>query len=236
LFEKNGIILHHCDARDLNDVKADMALTDAPYKLESGGNNPKDAGRRMRGKFEHTKYDNSGSIVEAEISWDEVWRVLRNAFPHRPDAHVYCMANNRHVSKCQNAAEANGFYFHNLLVWNKSTPTPNRWYMKNLEFILFMKIGNAFPINNCSQGQYFYFPFKPETEHPTEKPVELMANFIRQSSNQGDLVFDPFAGSGATLIAAMREGRRAIGCEINKEYYEAACERLDRFTHTRSLF
>lgn len=63
--------------------------------------------------------------------------------------------------------------------------------------------------------------------HPTQKPVELMARIIRRFAKPDDLIIDPFAGSGSTLIAAYREGHRAIGVEIVEAYCEAAAARLE---------
>lgn len=62
--------------------------------------------------------------------------------------------------------------------------------------------------------------------HPTEKPVPLMRSLIESSSVIGDLVLDPFAGSGSTLVAAVAEGRRAVGVEISEAYCEVAVQRL----------
>lgn len=64
--------------------------------------------------------------------------------------------------------------------------------------------------------------------HPTQKPVELMARILRRFADPADLVLDPFAGSGSTLVAAVREGHQAIGCEIVEAYAEAAAKRLER--------
>lgn len=62
--------------------------------------------------------------------------------------------------------------------------------------------------------------------HPTEKPVPLMAELIESSSRRGELVLDPFAGSGSTLVAAVLTGRRAFGVEIDRRYAEVAVERV----------
>lgn len=64
--------------------------------------------------------------------------------------------------------------------------------------------------------------------HPTEKPVDILRQLIESSSVMGETVYDPFAGSGSTLIAAALEGRKAIGCEIEERYCEAAARRFDR--------
>lgn len=210
------------DARTVQDVAADMICCDPPYLLTSGGN----ATGEMQGKFAKDKYDNSGRFVECNITWVEIWQVFKSSLTKTNRAHIYCMMNNRNVREAWVEAETAGFYFHNLLVWNKGTPTPNRWYMKNLEYILMFKHGPAFHINDCAQSQLINFPPTKETIHPTEKPVELMANYIRQSTQPGQLVYDPFMGCGATIVAAIREGRSAVGVEINPEYFEVACDRV----------
>ena len=63
--------------------------------------------------------------------------------------------------------------------------------------------------------------------HPTEKPVSLMKKLIENSTNEGDTVLEPFAGAGATLIAAKETGRNYVGSEINKKYYDIAITRLN---------
>lgn len=64
------------------------------------------------------------------------------------------------------------------------------------------------------------------TRHPTEKPIPLMRELIESSSRPGELVLDPFAGSGSTLVAAVLAGRHAIGCELDPRYIETAIRRL----------
>lgn len=62
--------------------------------------------------------------------------------------------------------------------------------------------------------------------HPTEKPVELLEQLIDATTRDGDLILDPFAGCGSTLLAAKIKGRRYIGIEIKEDYYKTAEERL----------
>lgn len=63
--------------------------------------------------------------------------------------------------------------------------------------------------------------------HPTEKPVDILRQLIESSSVMGETVYDPFAGSGSTLVAAALEGRKAVGCEIEERYCEAAVKRFE---------
>lgn len=66
-----------------------------------------------------------------------------------------------------------------------------------------------------------------KTKHPTQKPEELLRKFILAASNPGDIVLDPFAGSGTTLVVSEQLGRQWVGCEINPEYNQWAIERID---------
>ncbi len=63
--------------------------------------------------------------------------------------------------------------------------------------------------------------------HPTEKPVALLTSLITSVTKPGDLILDPFAGSGSTLVAAKKTGRRFIGVELNDEYFEKAQRRIE---------
>ena len=67
-----------------------------------------------------------------------------------------------------------------------------------------------------------------DTKHPTQKPVELIRYLIRTYTNEGDLILDNCIGSGTTAVAAIKENRHFIGMELNKEYYEIACERIKK--------
>jgi len=71
--------------------------------------------------------------------------------------------------------------------------------------------------------------------HPTEKPVDILRQMIESSSVFGETVYDPFAGSGSTLIAAALEGRKAVGCEIEERYCEIAVKRILSETTEKSI-
>ena len=120
-----------------------------------------------------------------------------------------------------------GFEFHNLLVWDKVSATPNRWYMKNGEFTGLFYKGNAFAINDCSSMSVIRLPHQDVSDHPTEKPVALMELFVRNSTQPGQTVIDPFAGSGSTGVAAVKCGRRFIGIEKDERWFKVACDRIE---------
>ena len=72
--------------------------------------------------------------------------------------------------------------------------------------------------------------------HDTEKPIELMQILVENSSQEKEIVLDPFVGIGSTVLAAARAGRRFIGYELDEKYYEIACQRVDRELWETELF
>ena len=75
-----------------------------------------------------------------------------------------------------------------------------------------------------------------ESDHPTQKPLDLMRYLVRTYSNEGDLVFDGYSGSGTTAHACIKEGRKFLGSELNKEYYEKSVKRLHNAISQPEMF
>ena len=226
----DNILLYNDDAlnvlKSLPDCSIDLVVTDPPYKVISGGNKSE---KWKSGWKTSVLSRNDGKIFDYNdikfSDWiPEVYRVLKDG------THFYCMTNVLNLSKVIQEAEKVGFYLHNILVWEKNNVTTNRWYMKNCEFTLFFKKGAAKTINNpsCKMVHKFNNPMGNKL-HPTEKPVELMEMYVLNSSNEGDLVLDPFVGSGSTAIACLKNSRRFIGSEIDMNYYNVAKERVDNY-------
>lgn len=221
----------------LPQLQADCIVTDPPYLLTSGGNT--DHASRIGGAFGKGKYNNNGKIVDCPHEWPEFMKPMYDAL--RSPGHAYFMANDKNQFEMQYEAMQAGFYFHNLLNWRKGTCTQNRWYMKDTEYIGFFGKGEAFAINNCGSKQSADIPQRDESgeylpagedgskdHHPTEKPVRLMRHYILNSTQKGESVLDPFMGSGTTGVAAIMEGRRFIGIEMNAKWFGVAQARLDK--------
>ncbi len=213
----------------LKDV--DLLLTDAPYRVTSGGFGELEGGF---GGWIKDSYDNKGAIVACDIEWAD-WLALVPACL-ATDAHAYLFTNDRNLQAARAAAEASGLVFHRLLVWDKRAALPNRWYQQTCEFVLFMRKGRAFKINDPSSKSLYSIFQRDETSHPTEKPVELCQHYIENSTERGALVLDPFTGSGTSGVAALKAGRRFVGCEIDPAWFDVACRRLERARHSPSLF
>lgn len=219
-----GCTLYLGDMRDvLSDLPEQAALcaTDAPYKLTSGGN----TNQSMSGKFALENYDNSGDLM-ASIPWHEMGGPIYRAL--KPDADAYVMCNDKHLGAAQIAFQGAGFKFHNLLTWDKGAPTRAPFYMKNQEYTQYLWKGQARRPNYGGAKQSFACARPAGINwHPTAKPTSLMALYILQSSQPGDLVLEPFMGAGSTILAALAFGRRAVGVEIEESYFDQTCERIE---------
>ena len=88
--------------------------------------------------------------------------------------------------------------------------------MKNCEYTLFMRKGEATIINDLGSKTVEMYPNPTDKRHPTEKPVSLMERYIGNSSNTNETVLDPFMGSGTTGVASINLGRKFIGIELDK--------------------
>ena len=209
----------------MSDNHVDLIWTDPAYKVVSGGT--KRAEELGYGYNRSVLHKNDGKIfkhnkVKPSDYMARMFRVLK------PGGHCYVMTNRINLEAMLTSARLAGFSLANLLFWGKDNKNPNRMYMIETEVILMFYKRPAVKIADCGQSQIIKIPTvkKPEKTHPTQKPVELPAYFIEQSSEPDDLVLDPFLGNGATAIAAAQLGRRFVGMELDREYYEQACARL----------
>lgn len=209
--------------KDISDKSIDLIVSDIPYKIVSGGCTSKtnlggmlkrDDPLVRQGKlFKHNDIKFSDFLPD-------LYRVLAD------NSHCYLMVNGRNLKELQIESEKVGFVFQNLLVWDKGNATPNKWYMNCCEFILFLRKGKAKFINNLGSKTILKVDNLRRKLHPTQKPTELMKIFIENSSNENDVVLDPFMGVGSTGVACKNTNRHFIGIELDKKYFEIASERL----------
>lgn len=219
-------MIHLCDAVNglaaLPDRSVDMIFTDPPYRTISGG-----AGVAGDGSPSGVLAKNDGLIFKYnDIDISEyangLYRVLKSP------GHCYVMCNLLNLWRFHSVLTGVGFQVHNLLVWKKNTTNPNRWYMKNCEYVLFLRKGPARQIYTPSEQTVISVDtVAPRNKtHPTEKPVDLIRRYILASSLPGEMVLDPFAGTGSTGVACHETGRKFIGFEIDPAYWVAGNDRL----------
>ncbi len=215
------------DAREIVPMLGPVRLvvSDVPYALTSGGPAKSDGNHKVMSGGWMADYDNGGKVVECDISWPEIMALCFGALCD--DGEAYIMANDKHVGPAYVAAMEAGFRTHNLLPWHKVSCTANRWYMKDCEFTWYLFKGRARAIANCSSKQLVRMPQKDVSDHPTEKPVLLMAHYITNSAREGEAVLDPFMGSGATGVACARAGLEFHGVEIVEGHFDTACRRVE---------
>lgn len=214
----------------INDNSIDCIITDPPYRVIQHGTSGMggifkshitDEEKELNGKlFKHNDIDVSDYA-------SEFYRILKEG------THCYVMTNNFNLQSFLNEFTRVGFVFTKLLVWDKMNKICNQYYMDEVEYILFLRKGHARKINNCGDSNLFVIPNKKMKSedgkplHPTEKPIELMEKFVLNSTNEGDIVLDPFLGIGGTGVACVKNNRNFIGCELDSKYFEIAKNRIE---------
>lgn len=157
----------------------------------------------------------------------------------------------RHLIELSTAAAMAGLVQKNLIVWAKTNGGMGTFYRSAHEFVVPFKIGRAPHVNNFGlggDGRYrtnvWQYPGantfrhnrgKDLEAHPTPKPVALVADAIRDVSHRRDIVLDCFGGSGTTLIAAEKTGRRARVIELDPQYVDGIVRRWEKFTGRRAV-
>ena len=181
--------------------------------------------------------------ASGEMSGEVFTGFLQSAFErlveHSIDGsiHYICM-DWRHLHEILTAGEAVYEELKNLIVWAKDNGGMGTFYRSRHELIFAFKHGTAPHLNTFELGQHGRYrtnvwqyrgvnTLRPGrmadlTLHPTVKPVQLIADAIRDVSGRGEIVLDVFGGSGSTLIAAEKTGRRARLCELDPVY----CDRI----------
>ena len=204
--------------RELPTASVDVVVTDPAYEsLEK---------HRAVGTTTRLKHSKSSSNDWFRVFpnerfgelFAEVFRVLK------PDTHFYlfCDAETMFIAKPE--AEQAGFKFWKPLVWDKKTIGMGYHYRARYEFILFFEKGKR-RLKDLGVADIITEP-RIHRGYPAEKPVAVSEVIIGQSSQPGEVVADPFMGSGSVGVAALRLGRRFIGTDLNPEAVQLTGQRL----------
>lgn len=229
------------DSRDyvrlLGNRKANVVFVDPPYNVKIDGH------VSGLGKNQHREF----VMASGEMSKAEFTDFLRKAFVNLAawciDGAVnYIAIDWRHDGEVQAAAEGVYSKHLNTCVWVKKNAGMGSFYRSQHEFFLVFRVGNEQHQNNVQLGAYgrkrsnvwhyagmnSFAKGRDEklASHPTVKPVALVADAIRDCSKRRDIVLDTFAGSGTTLVAAHRTGRRGFGMELDPAYCDLILKRL----------
>lgn len=214
--------LHHGDAlewlRSVGDAEMDLIVTDVAYEsLEK---------HRAKGTTTRLKVSGGSSnewfpIFRNEqfpALFAEMFRVLKK------DRHLYFFCDEETADIAKPIGKAAGFTFWKSIVWRKDQIGMGYHYRNQHEFILFFEKGKR-RLNDLGMSSVLDAK-KVRGGYPTEKPVDLISKLIVQSTEPGELVLDPFMGSGAVGEAALTLGRHFLGGDVQEKSIDLARSRL----------
>jgi DNA modification methylase len=227
----------------LGSSRAGAVFTDPPYNV------PIDGHASGRGAVHHRDFAMAcGEMSEAEfIGFLTVACTLMARNSRDGSVHYVCI-DWRHMGELLSAGRAAYSELLNLCVWSKNNPGMGSLYRSQHELVFVFKAGRGRHRNNVQLGQFgrnrsnvWSYPgmtsFGRASEegnlavlHPTVKPVRLVADAIMDCSARGDIVLDPFLGSGTTIIAAERAGRFCYGIEIDPLYVDTDIRRWQAYS------
>lgn len=208
--------------KEMKECSVDLIVTDPPYKTITGGNSDGANSKRPQGMLDGNRKLFKHQKLKISDWMGDIYRVLKEG------SHCYIMTNSLNMEEMLTESRKAGFKLHNILVWEKNNCTPSQFYMKNCEYTLFLRKGKAKWINDIggSKTVHKYNNIIGKKTHPCEKPVELMEFYIKNSSNEGDVVLDPFMGTGSVGVACLNTNRKFIGIELDDKYFDIATERI----------
>jgi DNA modification methylase len=241
------------DARDkaacqalLGDEQVDLIFTDPPYNV------PIDGHVCGSGRIRHREFAMGvGEMSSAEFT-AFLERTLGPAAERcRDGAIAFVCMDWRHASELLAAGKVVFTDLKNFCVWNKSNAGMGSFYRSKHELVFVFKKGSAPHVNSFGLGEtgrprsnVWDYPgvssigpsrMEELAMHPTVKPTRLVADAIKDCSRRGDLVLDPFGGSGTTLIAAEKTGRSARLIEYDPAYCDTILRRFERVTGKQAM-
>ena len=199
--------------KDIPDGSVDLVLTDPPYGMKFQSNHRKE---------KYDKIENDNSIDWLDMFVDETYRILKL------DTAVYCFCSWHNIDAFKNAIERR-FKIKNIIVWEKNNTSMGDLkgsYAPKYEFVIYAHKGRRL-LNGFLHADIIKAKRTGNRYHPTEKPVDLLELFIEKSSDAGNVILDPFMGSGSTGVACVNTGRSFIGFELDTKYFEIAKQRID---------
>jgi DNA modification methylase len=202
--------------KTIKDKSIDCLITDPPYGVDI-----------QFGAYDNQlsrKIENDGNIEDALVLLDEMLINVKSKL--KEDAHIYIFCNWK-IYPQFNQIISKHFQIKNLIIWDKlfmGMGDLKGNYSSSYEMIVFAG-GNREFLNRPKN--IIQCRFSDERFHNTQKPVELIKQLIENSTNVNETVFDPFLGSGSTVVAAKEMKRNFIGCEIDEQNYKITLKRLE---------
>lgn len=254
IYEKDDITLFQGDCVDIlnkaTPESVDMIFADPPYMLSNGGITCH-AGKVVsvnKGKWDESKG------IEEDFKFHQRWinackRVLK------PNGTIWISGTYHSIYACGFILQTTGFKILNDICWFKPNASPNmscRYFTASHETLLWAKKSNTSKhtfnyeaMKNGNWGKDFIKKpskqmrsvwaigtLKPSEKvfgkHPAQKPLELLRRIVLASTNENDLILDPFTGSSTTGLVALELGRRFIGIDLEQEYLDLSIKRFEQ--------
>ncbi|MEX0645681.1 MAG: DNA methyltransferase [Parvularculaceae bacterium] len=233
-------------ARLLGAEKARAAFTDPPYNVRIDGH------VSGLGRVKHDEF----VMASGEMSEDEFTRFLKRTFENlsaftADGAISFVCMDWRHAFELLAAGRSSFTELKNICVWNKTNGGMGSLYRSKHELVFVYKNGTAPHINNVELGRFGRYRtnvwdyagansfgearLEDLADHPTVKPISLVEDAIKDVTRRGDLVLDPFSGSGSTILAAERSGRRAAAIELDPKFVDVAIRRFEKATGVEAI-
>lgn len=216
--------------REQHANSVDLVLTDPPYAIsrKTGFSKVKNGVERFAVSMDFGEWDHKP--IDLVSLCNESYRVLRRS------GTVIIWYDLWKISDVEQAMTQAGFKMIRLIIWQKTNPVPlnqRSTYLSNSREIAVVGVKGGTPVFNGEYHNGIYELPIPrhggKKIHPTQKPVELFSELVTTHSREGDIVVDPFVGSGTTAIASLQNGREFTGCDIDSKYVKAAKRRIKKF-------
>lgn len=230
----------------MDDEAAEICVTDPPYNVRINGN------VCGKGSIKHGEFAMASGELSSLQFLEFLIKVFKliNEFTIK-NAVIYSFMDWRHMSEIQGAGERIFGALSQVCVWVKSNGGMGTFYRSRHEFVFIFRKGESGHINNFKLGQngryrtnvWEYAGINGAKEagrkllelHPTVKPVSMIMDAIRDCSNRGGIVLDPFAGSGTVIVAAERTKRCARAIELDERYVDIAIRRWERISGLEAI-
>ena len=225
--ELNKIYNEDCleGMKRISDGSVDLIVTDPPYLINYS--------RHVKGhRFENKILnDNNPELISKYIK--ECYRILKN------NSAMYMFTSHKTVDFFKQELENTGFNVKNMIIWDKQRQgmgDTSTVFGFQYELIFFVSKGQP-KIRGKRLSDIWSFPkvVGRNQVHQNQKPIELIERCVTKHSNEGDVVFDGFVGSGTTAIACINTNRNYIGFELDEGYYKASIERIDNHVKDKQI-
>ncbi|HMP67234.1 MAG TPA: site-specific DNA-methyltransferase [Candidatus Paceibacterota bacterium] len=176
--------------------------------------------------------------IQTEAEYEEfTQKYLKPIIPHLEEYNAcYIFNGDSMFPSLRVGMKKVGFHYGQMLIWLKNQPVMSRKdYLSMYELIAYGWFGKHKTERSKAKNVIYYPRPQKSRLHPTQKPIGLLRRIIPDNTKVGDVVYDPFLGSGSTALACEHLGRKCIGIEIDEKYFLTTIKRLEKLTKSVAI-